>query len=331
MIINMNGAKAPETPSSVLQEKTVTPETLPVVIGPDAGYDGLTQVTVNPDAQLKAENIRSGKTIFGVTGTFQGSGEVTPVQTTAVRIVTGDSSADNPILLSPDTVEMEMASTNVYYPKIHCSTHGSGNSSDVSSVLKNEYVTLDFRDYKMNWSPTDYGYDLRGLLHRTTLVGENHLGDISWASYPSLASYFIYNPGSITMHGSLIVDKGPSYGYISILDFSLYGINGYDSTVSDGKGFTVDFSATKIATRRYSIQLSSCIFKIKDLETSGTSTNISLYNCTFVIGATTPPEITDSVYIDGANSKIIVPKGSLDAYKTAPVWSQYAKYMEEAA
>ena len=72
MIINMNGAKAPETPSSVLQEKTVTPETLPTVIGPDAGYDGLTQVTVNPDAQLKAENIRSGKTIFGVTGSFVG-------------------------------------------------------------------------------------------------------------------------------------------------------------------------------------------------------------------------------------------------------------------
>ena len=72
MIINMNGAKAPETPSSVLQEKTVTPETLPTVIGPDAGYDGLSQVTVNPDAQLKAENIRSGKTIFGVTGSFVG-------------------------------------------------------------------------------------------------------------------------------------------------------------------------------------------------------------------------------------------------------------------
>lgn len=72
MIINMNGAKAPETPSPVLQEKTVTPETLPTVIGADEGYDGLSQVTVNPDAQLKAENIRSGKTVFGVTGAFTG-------------------------------------------------------------------------------------------------------------------------------------------------------------------------------------------------------------------------------------------------------------------
>ena len=68
----MNGAKAPETPSSVLQEKTVTPETLPTVIGADEGYDGLSQVTVNPDSQLKAENIRSGKTIFGVAGAFVG-------------------------------------------------------------------------------------------------------------------------------------------------------------------------------------------------------------------------------------------------------------------
>ena len=72
MIINMNGAKAPETPSPVLQEKTVTPETLPTVIGADEGYDGLSQVTVNPDTNLKAENIRSGKTIFGVDGAFTG-------------------------------------------------------------------------------------------------------------------------------------------------------------------------------------------------------------------------------------------------------------------
>lgn len=82
MIINMNGAKAPETPSPVLQEKTVTPETLPTVIGADEGYDGLSQVTVNPDAQLKAENIRSGKTIFGVTGVFEGvaTGDALPVE-----------------------------------------------------------------------------------------------------------------------------------------------------------------------------------------------------------------------------------------------------------
>ena len=91
MIINMNGAKAPETPSPVLQEKTVTPETLPTVIGADEGYDGLSQVTVNPDAQLKAENIRSGKSIFGVTGAF--TGETTTKEVTALPIKTNSLKA----------------------------------------------------------------------------------------------------------------------------------------------------------------------------------------------------------------------------------------------
>ena len=77
MIINMNGAKAPETPSPVLQEKTITPETLPTVVGADEGYTGLSQVTVNPDTNLKAENIRSGKTIFGVGGSFVGEPQFT--------------------------------------------------------------------------------------------------------------------------------------------------------------------------------------------------------------------------------------------------------------
>lgn len=106
MIINMNGAKAPETPSPVLQEKTVTPETLPTVIGADEGYDGLSQVTVNPDAQLKAENIRSGKTIFGVSGTFAGE----EVHTDSIFPVLTDMTADKgnlnierPTVLSKNT------------------------------------------------------------------------------------------------------------------------------------------------------------------------------------------------------------------------------------
>ena len=93
MIINMNGAKAPETPSPVLQEKTVTPETLPVVIGADEGYDGLSQVTVNPDAQLKAENIRSGKSIFGVTGAFAGNGNKTELEQKMLTLYSGAKDA----------------------------------------------------------------------------------------------------------------------------------------------------------------------------------------------------------------------------------------------
>lgn len=103
MIINMNGAKAPETPSPTLQEKTVTPETLPTVIGADEGYDGLSQVTVNPDAQLKAENIRSGKSIFGVEGAFVGdevhTDSIFPVLTD-MKTNIGNFSIERPTILS---------------------------------------------------------------------------------------------------------------------------------------------------------------------------------------------------------------------------------------
>ena len=61
----------------ILQEKTIMPSTVTQSIIADNGYDGLSKVTVNGDANLIANNIKSGTNIFGVTGTYVDS---TPIE-----------------------------------------------------------------------------------------------------------------------------------------------------------------------------------------------------------------------------------------------------------
>lgn len=61
------------TPS--LQDKTITPTAEQQIVMADSDYDGLSKVTITGDSNLVPENIASGKTIFGVTGSYEGSGE----------------------------------------------------------------------------------------------------------------------------------------------------------------------------------------------------------------------------------------------------------------
>ena len=81
------GSSSGGSGSVSLQSKTVSPSESTQTVKPDSGYGGLSQVTVNAisttyvgsgvtkkgDANLVAGNIKSGVSIFGVTGTYAGS------------------------------------------------------------------------------------------------------------------------------------------------------------------------------------------------------------------------------------------------------------------
>ena len=57
------------------QQKTnITPGASSITVVPDTGYDAMTSVQINGDTNLIASNIKSGISIFGVTGSYSGSG-----------------------------------------------------------------------------------------------------------------------------------------------------------------------------------------------------------------------------------------------------------------
>lgn len=75
------------------QEKNVTPSTLKQIITPDEGYNALTSVTVNAvtasiDSNIKKENIKSGVSILGITGTLEDL-DTSDANATANDIISG--------------------------------------------------------------------------------------------------------------------------------------------------------------------------------------------------------------------------------------------------
>lgn len=56
--------------SANLQSKSILPSSLPYTASPDSGYDGFSSLTVQKPSLLLPENIKSGVSLFGVSGSY---------------------------------------------------------------------------------------------------------------------------------------------------------------------------------------------------------------------------------------------------------------------
>lgn len=316
----MNGAKAPETPSPILQEKTVTPETLPTVIGADEGYTGLSQVTVNPDTNLKAENIRSGKTIFGVNGTFEGASTSSNLLNAIFANMRRDGSY-------AETLDTSTFPEDVGQPNI--SDYQLVRMLSLGVSVKTLYVNVSNPGViVVNGGVIQDGPNSKYLIPTKVIVTEttssyktgSELGGtiLGFPEIPSGGSdRFLAEKvtANIVVDGDMVIDdthwfaNSPYCGYYYV-HFRYLG--------SDGM---VDFSIHNTTLVHFRRNVST----LYDYTLSFQSD----YSVRFY--TETPPNLqSTSVFYNNSLKQIIVPKGSLEAYQTAKYWSNYASKIVEA-
>lgn len=300
MIINMNGAKAPETPSPTLQEKTVTPETLPTVIGTDEGYDGLSQVTVNPDAQLKAENIRSGKTVFGVEGSFVG--EPYPVADAEALFWQSCHAVDvyQPVINAPAGT---ITSTVISQPISSCIIGTEGVDASSTTYVWGGFMR-ECRQEKYDKVYLKIGIQSSYAGSVFSNCWLTNLPDGDWKACTTM----FY--GCAFKEDLVLKDEYFTDGFIPVqFLYAVYKLPTLPSYKPTGITITVPPSITKIGN--YGL------------------TYDSSHHGTLKMLGSTPPELSTDYSVDNVD-KIIVPQGSLSAYQTANRWSKFASIMEEA-
>lgn len=193
--------------SPTLQSKTVTPGASQQIVLPDLGYDGLSDVTVNGDTNLVAANIKKDVEIFGVTGSYEGSGGsavVQPLNATENGTYNPPSGVDG---FAPVTVNVS-----------------GGGGGDVEPTLPVEYQEVEYIDFDGNSYVTiDSQYIQNGDLYETfasytdgntseqALIGvDNPSNSQRFEMYFSGGQAQIYIAGSICARAAIDTLVNPS-------------------------------------------------------------------------------------------------------------------------
>ena len=205
-----------------LQDKTVTPTTAGLVVTADNGYDALHSVTVEGDANFVEENIKKDVTIFGKTGTYEGSGGGDQPTLYAVTL---SRNGNNVSISNPSSNGSFVSGYKVYNNGVLVATQSSTTIS-LAGLDKGKY-TMTVKAYATNFKDSnasnsvavtvyEFLKNIKGVTISATLSKTTNGQTVS---FTLAASSGYYLPTAIAVHcngESLSFSYNPYTGAVSL-------------------------------------------------------------------------------------------------------------------
>lgn len=304
------GTKPPQ-----LYETEVVPTSFPTIVEPPEEADGWSKVTVLAPDNLEAGNIRKGVTIAGVEGIYEQipnlqkdkhvKPEAFPLD---VQADAGYAGLENAVIETPDNLEAENIKNGVTIAGVEGTYTGAGDAK-FTAYLNGTITEVTASDWGDATSVDGYTLYNRWMLKK--VVMSDRIASVSemFCSHCS-ALEMVHVSASLTTVG---------FGFLSYTNIESIELPETLETI--GNNFLLAC-----------FQLSSAV-TIPAKVTSIGANFLSVDNKIpeLVMKPTTPPTLGYNAFYNTSSSLVItVPKGSLDAYKTATNWSTYADRMQEA-
>ena len=284
--------------------KTVTPSAASQTILPDQGDDGLSQVTVSGDSNLVAGNIKKDVSIFGVTGTLEsgsGSGSSSKLLNTISRDTDFSLTAD-------DLAGLTQIGAYAFMYSDHLTSISIPNTVTKIGIQAffncNALTSVTIGDGVKNIEENAFEncYNLNSLTIGNSVAG---IGSYAFSYCSNLWGVTI--PDSVQLIGQNAFSNCSKFQTVVIGNGVIQILDNAFKDCSNLWGVTIGNSVQSIGSNAFR----GCT-NIKSIE----------------IHAEYPPSIDNSTFESSIKSNdgfaIIVPVVSVDAYKAATGWSEFA-------